>query len=101
MCVWYVFWGVEVGQKEQEGREGEAVSGRVFYLFFFNFNFFCFLAPQPQHTEVPRLGVESELLLPAYATATAMQDPSRVSNLHHSSRQRRIFNPLSEARDRT
>ena len=28
-------------------------------------------------------------------------DLSHVSNLHHSSRQRRILNPLSSARDRT
>ena len=32
--------------------------------------------------EVPSLGVESELQLPAYATATAAQDPSCVYNLH-------------------
>ena len=30
------------------------------------------------HMEVPRLGVESELQLPTYTTATAMQDPSRI-----------------------
>ena len=47
---------------------------------------------------VPRLGVKSELQLPAYTTD--MRDPSRVCNLHHSSRQRWILNPLSEARDR-
>ena len=47
--------------------------------------------------EVPRLGVESELQLPVYTTATAMPDPSRICNLHHSSQ---ILNPLSEARDR-
>ena len=29
-----------------------------------------------QHIEVPRLRVESELQLPAYTTATAMQDLS-------------------------
>ena len=34
--------------------------------------------------EVPRLGVESELQLPAYTTATATPDPSHVCNLHHS-----------------
>jgi len=51
--------------------------------------------------EVPRLGVESELLLPAYARATATQDPSRICNLHHSSQQHQILNPLSEARGRT
>ena len=51
--------------------------------------------------EVPRLGLKSELQLPAYTTAIAMQDPSRVCNLHHSSRQRQILNPLSKARDQT
>ena len=51
--------------------------------------------------EVPRLGVESELHLPAYATAIATQDPSRISDLHHSSRQCWILNPLSQATDRT
>ena len=51
--------------------------------------------------EVPRLGVESELQLPAYTTATATQDPNCICNLQHSSRQRRIPDPLSKARDQT
>ena len=52
--------------------------------------------------EVPRLGVKSEqLLATGIATATATPDPSHVCNLHHCSQQRRIFNPLSEARDQT
>ena len=51
--------------------------------------------------QVPRLGVESELYLPAYTTTTATRDPSRICDPHHSSRQRRILNPLSEARDGT
>ena len=53
--------------------------------------------------EVPRLGVELELQLPAYATATAiaMQDPSHVCNLYHCLQQHQIRNPLSEARDQT
>ena len=51
--------------------------------------------------EVPRLGVELELQLPAYATATATVDPSCVCDLNHRSRQCRIFNPLSETRDGT
>ena len=38
-----------------------------------------------QHVEVPRLGVESELQLLAYAIATAMPDPSHVYNLQNSS----------------
>ena len=51
--------------------------------------------------EVPRLGVELELWPLAYTTATAMWDPSRVCDLHHSSWQRRILNPLREVRDQT
>ena len=43
----------------------------VFVLFLF-----CFLGPRPWHMAVPRLGVKWELQLPAYATATAMWDPS-------------------------
>ena len=35
-----------------------------------------------QHMEVPRLGVESELRLPAYTTVTAMLDLRRISDLH-------------------
>ena len=51
--------------------------------------------------EVPKLGVQSELRLPANATATAMQDLSLAFNLHHSSWQRRVLNPLSKAKDQT
>ena len=48
---------------------------------------FCFWGPHSWHMEVPRLGVELELQLPAYATATATQVPSCLCDLHHSSRQ--------------
>ena len=51
--------------------------------------------------EVLRLGVESELQLPAYTTATATGDPSCACYLYHSSLQRWILNALSEAKDRT
>ena len=51
--------------------------------------------------EVPRLGVELELQLLACATATATQDLSQVCDLHHSSWQHQILNPLSKARDQT
>ena len=61
----------------------------------------CLLGPPPHHMEVLRLGVPSELQLPAFTTATATPYPSRVCDLHHNSRQRWIFNPRSEARDRT
>ena len=57
------------------------------YLFIF------FLGLHPWHMEVPRLGLQSELQLPAYTAATASLD------LSHSSWQHQILNPLSEARD--
>ena len=59
----------------------------------------CWIWAHPQHIKVPRLGVESELQLPAYTTATEIQDLSCVWDLHQSSWQRQILNPLSEARD--
>ena len=68
-----------------------------YQLFYFN----CFLGLHPQHMEVPRLEVKSELQLLAYATATATRDPSTVCDLHHSSRQQRILNPPNKARDQT
>ena len=51
--------------------------------------------------EVPRIGVKWELQLPGHTTATATGDPSSVCDLRHHSPQRRILNPLSEARDPT
>ena len=51
--------------------------------------------------EVPWLGIELELWLLAYTTAAATQDMSRICDLHHSSWQHWILNPLSKARDRT
>ena len=49
--------------------------------------------------EVPRRGAELELQLQAYDTATP--DPSHIYDLHYSSWQCWLLNPLSEARDRT
>ena len=37
--------------------------------------FLVLLEPYLRHMEVPRLGVESDLQLPAYTTATATLDP--------------------------
>ena len=62
---------------------------------------FCFLGLHLWHLDVCRLKVESELQLPAYATATAMWDPSCICNLYHSSQQCQIPDPLKEARDQT
>ena len=48
--------------------------------------------PHLRHVEVPRLGIKSELQLPASAT----RDLSFVCDLHHSLWQCWILNPLTE-----
>ena len=63
--------------------------------------FFCLFRATPTDIEVPRLGVQLELLLPAFATATATLDPSHICDLYHSSWQCRILSPLRDARDGT
>ena len=47
------------------------------YLFIYLF-IYLFLGPHLQHMEIPWVGVESELQLPAGTTATATPDPSHV-----------------------
>ena len=69
----------------------------IFYLFLFLF--FCFLGPHPWHMEVPRLGVKLKLQLPAFTMA--IRNLSCICDLHHSSWQHCIPDPLSEARDQT
>ena len=72
------------------------------FLFIFYFYFiFCFLGLHLWHMKVPRLGVESELQLPASTTVTATWDMSHICDLHCSSHQCPILNPLSKAGDRT
>ena len=71
----------------------------LFHLFllpclFFFFFFFVF-GPHMQHMEVPRLGVELELHLLPY------HSHSNICDLHCSSWQHWIPDPLSEAGDRT
>ena len=72
------------------------ICNNIFFFFFL-----VFLGVHLWHMEVTRLGVKSELQLPAYTTAKTMQDPSCICNLHHSSRQHQILYPLRDARDRT
>ena len=47
------------------------VVGACLLLCFALFYFFVFLGLNSQHMEVPRLGVQLDLQLPAYTTATA------------------------------
>jgi len=75
----------------------------LFFICLFGWlvGFFCFLGPYLWHMEVPRLRIESELDLLDYTTAIATPDLSCICDLHHSSQQCQILNPLSEARDWT
>ena len=70
------------------------------WFFFFVF-FFVFLGPHLRHMEVPRLGIELEMQLPAHATTMAMPDLNRICKLGHSLQPHWILNPLSEDRDWT
>ena len=63
--------------------------------------FFLLFGATSAAYEVPRRGVEQGLQLPSCTTATAMPDLSRVCDLHRSSLQCQILNPLNKARDRT
>ena len=69
---------------------------QVSFLSFLSF----FLGPHLRHVEVPKLGgLIGAMAASLHTTVTAMPDPSRVCNLHQSSQQHRILNPLIEARD--
>jgi len=76
-------------------------STQVYNAVQYYYYYYCFLWPHLQHMEAPRLRGKLELQLPACSTATATPDPSCFCNLHHSSWQCQILNPLIEARDRT
>ena len=74
------------------------LSGRIVFFFFC---LFVFLGHTPWDMEVPRLGVKSEVQLPALNTAAAVPDPSHICALHRSSQQCQILNPMIKARDWT
>ena len=67
-----------------------------FYIIFY---LYCITGLHWQHMDFASLGVQWELQLLAYATATAMQDPSLLCDLHQSSRHGQILKLLSKARD--
>ena len=64
-----------------------------------SFFVFLFSGPHMQHMEVPRLGVKSELQLPAYTIAIAGSEPHQRST--PQLKQCQILKSLSEARDQT
>ena len=92
---------LELPKIKKEDINKESITDAFLLLLLLSFLLLFFLGPHPRHMKVPRLGVESELQLLACTTATAMLDLSYICNLHHSSQQSWILNPLSEIRDRT
>ena len=71
----------------------------VLFLLVLSFIYLFIYFRSTQFIYVPRLVVESEQQL--LATTTATQDPNHVYDLHHSSWQHRILNPLNKARNQT
>ena len=94
-------WGGGGGTEPHRGvyrdsEKGNKQSPGFFWVFLLLLLLFCFIGLHLQHMEVPRLGVQLEL------TAQPRNTRSELClRLHHSSRQRQILNPLSEARDQT
>ena len=66
----------------KRGRYGEFLGFSKILVFILYF--FVFLGPHSWHLEVPRLGVKSELQLPAYAMDTATWDPRCICDLCRS-----------------
>ena len=86
-CKSYVSWLFPYlfGAVSQSHLRSDLLRKSVKWNIFFSF----FLQLHLQHVEVPRLGVNMELQLPAYTTATATPDLSHICHLHHSYRNAR------------
>ena len=67
---------------KMKGISEKDINGKYITSYFF---FLLLFRAVPAAYEVPSLGVQLELQLPAYATATATRNPSRVCDVHHSS----------------
>ena len=65
---------------------------------FFNFSFFFRAAGGACYGSSQARGQIGAVAV-AYTTAAATQDLSRICDLHRSSRQLQVLDPLSEARD--
>ena len=65
------------------------------------FFFFCLFSAAPMACGGSQARGPIGAVAPAYTTATAIWGVSCICSLHHSSWQRQILNPLSEARDQT
>ena len=92
--------GLNLGHSGESAKskpvDHQGTSPKLHALSFF---FFPPFRAAPTAYEGSQARGQIELQLPACTTATAMQNPSCICNLHHSSQQGPILNPLSKARD--
>ena len=88
VSLWIIFFSGYVPRSGITGLYGNSgLYGFAFvFLFVVLFWFVCFLGPHPQHMEVLRLGVKSELQVLAYTIATTTWDPNYVCDLHCNAR---------------
>ena len=68
----------------------------VLISFYFIYFYFCLLRAAPRAYGGSQARGSNQI-----CCHQPMPDPSHICDLHHSSRQRLILNPLSEARDQT
>ena len=94
-CAWIRSSGGKEWSEKREESLRENLRNSNFFLFF------VFLWPHLWLMNILRPGMESELQLPAYATATAMPYPSCNCDIWCSLWQLLLLNPLKEARDRS
>ena len=94
---WYLF------KKSRMNSQSNVTFWFCFFVFCFLvfFGSFVILGLYLRHMEIPKLGIELELQLPAYTTGTAARDLSQFCNLHHSSQQCRILSLLIKDRNWT
>ena len=95
-----VMWGCGKG-RDTRSKLRCALTSTTFLAHGSFFFFFLLFRDTPATYGVSQTKGLVGATLPAYATATAMQDRSRIHDLHYCSWQHQILNPLSEARDRT
>ena len=96
--------GARDGFEQHSGVESAPILGTEMMFQLANFFFFCLFAiswAAPAAYGGSQATGQIEAVATGHARTTATQDPSCICNLHHSSWQRRILNPLSKGRDRT
>ena len=95
VCIWKLrAWLICISLMSNSGHSIQYLSKLFHSITFFFFFFWPFQCCIHAIQRFPGNGAESERQLLTYTTATAMQDPSHICDLCHSSWQCQTFNPL-------